>query len=64
MKIFDLLEDIKMLQVNLIMIYIVHKISVSLKITQINLKIIFLSAFSKIIIDFYLKKIINFFHNI
>ena len=64
MKIFDLLEDIKMLQVNFIMIYIVHKISVSLKITQINLKIIFLSAFSKIIIDFYLKKIINFFHNI
>ena len=64
MKIFDLLEDIKMLQVNFIMIYIVHKISVSLKITQINLKIIFLSAFSKIIIDFYFKKIINFFHNI
>ena len=30
---FDLLEDIKMLQVNLIIIYIIQKISVLLKIT-------------------------------
>ena len=30
---FDLLEDIKMMQVNFIMIYIIQEISVSLKIT-------------------------------
>ena len=38
------------------MICIIHKISVSLKITQITFKIIFSNAFSRSIIDFYKKK--------
>ena len=47
-KKLDLLEDLKMLQVfltllnfNFIMIDLIHKISVSRKVTQITLKIIF-----------------------
>ena len=47
------------LQVNFIMNYIIHKISVLLKITRI------LKLFLRSMINFYfLKKIINFFHNI
>ena len=42
------------------MIYIIHKISVSLKITLITLKIVFSNAFLKSMTDFYfLKKIIK-----
>ena len=52
------LEDINMLQVNFIMIYIIHKISVLLKITQITLKKVFLNAFSRSIVK---KKLITFF---
>ena len=49
-----------MLQVNFLMIYTIHKISVLLKITRI------LKRFLKIIIDlfFFKKTLIKFFHNI
>ena len=48
----------KMLQVNFIMICIIHKISLLLKIIRA-------SHFLKTIIEFYfLKKITKFFHNI
>ena len=50
-----LLEDIKMLQVNFSMIYIIHKILVLLKITRI------LKRFLRSIIDFFLKKKLIFF---
>ena len=49
-----LLEDIKMLQVNFIIIYIIHKILVLLKITRI------LKHFLRSIIDFYFFKNNNF----
>ena len=45
-----LIEDIKMLQVNFIMIYIIHKIFLLLKITRI------LKHFLSNIIDFYFLK--------
>ena len=48
----------KMLQVNFIMIYIVHKISVLLKIARI------LKHFLGSIIDFYFFEQNNFFHSI
>ena len=65
----DSLEDLTMLlqfytllNINFFMIYIIHKISVLLKITQISLKIQFSNAFSRSIIDLlFLKKLINFF---
>ena len=49
-----------MLQVNFLMIYTIHKISVLLKITRI------LKRFLRIIIDlfFFKKTLIKFFHNI
>ena len=45
-----------MLQVNFIMIYIIHKTLVSLKVTRITVKIVFSNAFSRNIILSYLKK--------
>ena len=45
-----LLEDMKMLQVNFIMIYIIHKILVLLKFIRI------LKSFLRRTIDFFLKK--------
>ena len=45
-----------MLQVNFIMIYIIHKTLVSLKVTRITVKIVFSNAFSRNIILLYLKK--------
>ena len=53
-----LLEEIKMTRVNFIMIYVIHKISVLLKITRI------LKLFLRRVIDvhsFFSKKIIIFF---
>ena len=45
-----LLEDMKMLQVNFIMIYIIHKILVLLKLIRI------LKSFLRRTIDFFFKK--------
>ena len=49
-----------------IMIYIIHKMSVLLKITLITLKIVLSNAFSreynKLLL--FLEKLINFFHNV
>ena len=53
-----------MLQVNFIMIYIIHKTLVSLKVSRITVKIVFSNAFSRNIILLYLKKKKNFFHNL
>ena len=53
-----LLEDIKKMQVNFIMIYIIHKILVLIKMTRI------LKCFLRSIIDFYSKNMNRFFHNI
>ena len=53
-----LLEDIKMLQVNLIIIYIIHKLSVLLKITRI------LKCFLRTIRDIYFLKKQYFFYDI
>ena len=39
------------------MIYIIHKVSESLKITRITLKIIYSNAFLRSIIDLFFKKI-------
>ena len=48
-----LLEDIEMLQINFILIYIIHKISVLIKITRI------IKCFLRSVIDFcFFKKII------
>ena len=52
-KKFDSLDDIKMLQVNFIMIYTIHKISVSLKINRITLRIVFSNTLLRTIIDFH-----------
>ena len=53
-----LLEDIKMLQVNFIIIHIIHKILVLLKITRI------FKRFWRIITDFRILENKYFFHNI
>ena len=43
------------------MIYIIHNISIPLKITQINLKIIFSNTLLRSTINFFLKKNLFFF---
>ena len=60
-KKLDLLEDIKMLQVDFVMIYIIYKISESLKITWITFKIF--KRFFKEYNRLFFEKIF-FFHNI
>ena len=56
----DVLEDLKksLLNITLVMTYMIYKILVMLKITQITLKIVSLNALLRSAIDFYffLKK--------
>ena len=62
----DLLEDLKMLLLNLnfLMIYTIHKILALLKNHLITLKIVFLNASFRSIVEFYLFIFFNnFFHN-
>ena len=50
----DSLEDIKKLQFNFTMIYIIHEILVLLKITAITLKLLFSDGLLRSIINFQL----------
>ena len=56
----DVLEDLKksLLNITLVMTYMIYKILVMLKVTQITLKIVSLNALLRSAIDFYffLKK--------
>ena len=55
-----------LLNFKFIMIYIIHKMSILLKITLITLKIVFSNAFSREYNKLlpFLEKLINFFHNV